>query len=278
MDIIPQKTCTRCKQTKPLSEFHKSAATLDGFVPKCKACVRAYQVEWRAAHADEIKVKEDARNQTDKRRLQQNESAQRRYAREDNVAKRQAETEQHRLERQQARAAQLADPAYQANQRRKKRERKRGPKYLAYRRKRRAERYTDPTYRAQVNADQRARAPRYPHLQQRSLEKHRERYANDPIYRKRYNARVNIANHKRRLLIDAGGSHTDQEWINLCALYDHRCLCCGEIKPLTKDHVMPLSLGGDNTINNLQPLCLACNLRKHAKHIDYRPHPPVELG
>lgn len=265
------KRCTRCGDEKPLSEFHKSAATLDGFVPKCKACVRAYQVEWRATHADEIKTKEDARNQTETRRLQQNASARKRYHRNDNAAKRQAETEQHRMERQQARAAQLADPAYQEARRRKLRERKKSAQYLAYRRKRRAERYQDPAYRDHVNADQRARHPRYPHLQQRNLEKHRERYANDPAYRKAYNARVNVANHKRRARIQSSGSHTDQEWIELCAKYDHRCLCCGEAKPLTKDHVLPLSLGGDNTIQNLQPLCLACNLRKHAKHIDYRP-------
>lgn len=79
--------------------------------------------------------------------------------------------------------------------------------------------------------------------------------------------------HQRRARKQAnGGSYTVQEWNELCARYDHRCLCCGEHKPLTVDHVLPLSLGGDNTINNLQPLCLACNVRKHAKHIDYRPY------
>jgi HNH endonuclease len=271
------KRCTKCNEEKPLSEFHKSAANPDGYAFRCKTCIRAYQIEWRAAHADEIKAKEAARNRTEARRLQRNAIARRRYDRADQQAKRQAETEQRRLERQQARAAQLADPAYQEQRRKKIRAWKKTDRTLAQRRKRRAERYQDPAYRDQTNAAQRARRPRYPHLQQRNLEKHRERYANDPAYHKAYNARVNVANHKRRALIDSGGSHTEQEWNALCASYDHRCLCCGETKPLTKDHVLPLSLGGDNTIENLQPLCLACNLRKHAKHVDYRPNQP-ELG
>ena len=41
-------------------------------------------------------------------------------------------------------------------------------------------------------------------------------------------------------------------------------------KKLTVDHIVPVSLGGKNTIDNLQPLCLTCNSKKHNKIIDYR--------
>lgn len=34
---------------------------------------------------------------------------------------------------------------------------------------------------------------------------------------------------------------------------------------LTKDHVIPQSRGGRNMIENLEPLCLSCNIRKHNK-------------
>lgn len=244
-DAPPTKCCTQCGIEKPLIDYHQTPNTVDGRRPICKDCACDYQEQRRIAGGRD----------------------QRRAARVEAHVHEMEVIAQRRIEREQKRT----DPAYKDAQHKKLRSYKSSPRALAQRRKRRAERYADPTYRDQVNADQRSRAPRYQHLQQRSLEKHRKRYANDPTYHKHYNARVNIANHKRRLLIDAGGSHTEQEWIELCARYDHRCLCCGEIKPLTKDHVMPLSLGGDNTISNLQPLCLACNLRKHAKHIDYRP-------
>lgn len=138
-----------------------------------------------------------------------------------------------------------------------------------------------------------------PDVNERVRERERQRWANDPklreykrtYLRKRYRENTE---HKRKQIgysmralharrarkQNQGGSYTAQEWRDLCARYDHRCLCCGEQKRLTIDHVLPISLGGSNSIDNIQPLCLACNLRKHAKHVDYRPQtqPPWALG
>lgn len=68
-----------------------------------------------------------------------------------------------------------------------------------------------------------------------------------------------------------GGSHTEAEWRALCAAYGHRCLRCKRRRPLTRDHVLPVVLGGSNNIDNIQPLCGPCNSSKGARHIDYRP-------
>ena len=239
------KACTMCGAEKPLDDFHKTPNTADGHRPICKVCACAYQEQRRIA---------DGRDQ-------------RRAARAEAHARRISAIAQRRIDRELKRN----DPLLQEIRREKRRARKKTDHALEQRRKRRAERFADPVYRSHVNAGQRARFSRYQHLTARARARHKERYANDPVYRKAYNARVNIGNHKRRTLIQNAGSHTEQEWNELCARYNHKCLCCGEIKPLTKDHVLPLSLGGDNTINNLQPLCLACNLKKHAKHVDYRP-------
>lgn len=73
----------------------------------------------------------------------------------------------------------------------------------------------------------------------------------------------------------AEGSFTQHEWHNLCAYYDFTCLRCGRQEPdieLTVDHVISLSKGGRNSIENLQPLCRTCNTSKHARAIDYRPY------
>lgn len=74
--------------------------------------------------------------------------------------------------------------------------------------------------------------------------------------------------------VKAEGSFTLQEWEALKAYYGYTCLRCGRREPeieLTIDHVVPLSQGGRNSIENLQPLCRTCNLSKHTKTIDYRP-------
>lgn len=55
--------------------------------------------------------------------------------------------------------------------------------------------------------------------------------------------------------------------------YNYTCLCCNKKEPeilLTIDHVIPVSLGGMNIIENAQPLCHSCNSRKKAKVMDYR--------
>lgn len=99
-----------------------------------------------------------------------------------------------------------------------------------------------------------------------------EHFRNDPIFRAKKMLSSLFARRKRRArLLDAEGSYTESEWNELCAKYDYRCLCCGERKPLTADHVVPLACGGSNSIDNVQPLCDRCNKRKHTKTIDYRP-------
>jgi hypothetical protein len=78
---------------------------------------------------------------------------------------------------------------------------------------------------------------------------------------------------RRRYLVKKGveGSHTTQEWEELKAFYDNRCLGCGSTESvLTRDHVVPITKGGSDYIHNIQPLCTPCNSSKRQKTIDYR--------
>lgn len=79
---------------------------------------------------------------------------------------------------------------------------------------------------------------------------------------------------RRSAIRGAEGSFSNSEWVSLCERYAFHCLCCGKIFPLKKlsaDHVIPVSAGGSNDIQNIQPLCLSCNVKKGTKTIDYRP-------
>lgn len=62
----------------------------------------------------------------------------------------------------------------------------------------------------------------------------------------------------------AKGSHSFEEWQDLISRFGHKCANCKECKPLTKDHIIPLSKGGTDYIMNIQPLCRNCNSRKWA--------------
>lgn len=83
-------------------------------------------------------------------------------------------------------------------------------------------------------------------------------------------ARAN--NHNRRAQkLNNGGKHTGAEILALFELQSGVCPYCkaklyknGNNK-YHIDHIMPLSKGGSNSIENLQLLCPTCNLSKHDK-------------
>lgn len=82
------------------------------------------------------------------------------------------------------------------------------------------------------------------------------------------NTRANAVR-KERMFV-AGGYHREWEWLLLKEQYNNTCPACGDNeKPLTKDHIIPISKGGSNNIENIQPLCKRCNSKKHTEIIKY---------
>jgi len=64
--------------------------------------------------------------------------------------------------------------------------------------------------------------------------------------------------------------YTQEQWKELQAKYGNICLRCGQCKTLVADHVVPLALGGADSIDNIQPLCADCNAWKNVQIVDYR--------
>ncbi len=84
-------------------------------------------------------------------------------------------------------------------------------------------------------------------------------------------AYVSWVKNKRNRMPKEGG-HTWEEWGTLKAQYNWVCPSCKKQEPeikLTQDHIIPLSKGGSDNIENIQPLCMPCNARKHTNIIRY---------
>lgn len=54
------------------------------------------------------------------------------------------------------------------------------------------------------------------------------------------------------------------EWLSIQKKYNNRCFYCGRQTKLTKDHVVPISRGGSDTLDNIVPACMRCNRLKSA--------------
>jgi 5-methylcytosine-specific restriction endonuclease McrA len=152
-------------------------------------------------------------------------------------------------------------------------------------RKANLERYKDAlrkyrqNHREEINArasDRRQQSlEHYREIGRKSRHKHAEqRNAYQREYGKANRDKLTLfTNNRRARKHEAIGSHTDEDWQKLKAFHNFRCLCCGKQEPeirLTRDHVIPLSQGGSDSIDNIQPLCARCNSKKNYKHIDYR--------
>lgn len=78
---------------------------------------------------------------------------------------------------------------------------------------------------------------------------------------------------RERRVRDAAGSHAEAEWqeiLERCGRKCARCEISGENERLTKDHIVPLALGGTDYASNLQPLCRSCNSWKGNRELDFR--------
>jgi 5-methylcytosine-specific restriction endonuclease McrA len=64
---------------------------------------------------------------------------------------------------------------------------------------------------------------------------------------------------------------TVEEWIDILKQYKFRCAYCGKEFTLfnreTRDHIIPISKGGDNAKENVVPACKSCNSKKSNKII-----------
>ena len=98
------------------------------------------------------------------------------------------------------------------------------------------------------------------------------------IYGKIIKRMLNYFRQKRRKIINTFfnklgiNALTNEEWQDILKKFEYKCAYCGiefndRVIP-TKDHIIPLSIGGYNIKENIIPACRSCNAKKHNKILD----------
>ena len=78
------------------------------------------------------------------------------------------------------------------------------------------------------------------------------------------------ANKRRLFKLGLNTSHTMEEWEAKKQEFNYQCAYCGRRSiELTKDHIVPLTKGGTDSIDNIVPACEHCNKSKGTKDVSH---------
>ena len=104
------------------------------------------------------------------------------------------------------------------------------------------------------------------HNRQYQREHKAKRAEHDLQYQREHPEVLAAASARRRVrMANFDGNFTSKEFRALCVTFENRCVYCGQELPLGPDHLVPLSRGGSNSIDNIVPCCRYCNSAKHTK-------------
>ena len=73
---------------------------------------------------------------------------------------------------------------------------------------------------------------------------------------------------RQQRLRDCLNTLTPEQWEAIKTLYGQRCAYCGSLGTVFRDHVVPISRGGDNVVSNIVPACTPCNSSKGSKMVE----------
>jgi 5-methylcytosine-specific restriction endonuclease McrA len=78
---------------------------------------------------------------------------------------------------------------------------------------------------------------------------------------------IDAKKHHKRKAIESNldATFTNEQWENCKKEFENKCAYCGKEKDLARDHFIPVSSGGEYTLNNIVPACVNCNSSKNRR-------------
>lgn len=116
---------------------------------------------------------------------------------------------------------------------------------------------------------------KYKEYKERTSEYQRERNRrwvaeNRDKYRQKARVATELRRFRKRNNGNCSSRFSTKDWNRVLNIFGNRCLKCGSTQNIQIDHVIPLSLGGEHSFSNIQPLCAICNNKKQNRVADYR--------
>lgn len=281
-----EKWCSKCGETKPLTEFGFDRNRKDGRNLRCKPCVNEASRAWTAANVEKSRESKrawkernpEANRQWAEANPERARAIKRAWAqRNPDKAKAWHEAHPERV-REIKRAWAQRNPESARRWREANRERRTVSQenwkvsnldkvrayhrahYLAYK-----EHYSERTRKWLQENQERARATKRAWRMANSeilREKSRARYEAN---KERWKASSTAAGHRRRALLR--GVPSEMVRIEFLVVRDRaKCQICGKAKGAGKwsiDHILPVSKGGANTYANTRLAHLICNVRRN---------------
>ena len=261
------KICTKCGLEKPLTDeyFNKSKNYDDGFTYYCKICIKEYKKQYYKKNKDKIKSKVKQYNKDNKEKIVKY----RKNYRHKNKDKLTKYYEQYQMEnfnyiskykkmwqKKNKERLQEKNKQWYINNKEKILEK---VKEYALNNKNKRNQYSKKYYI--INKEKHKKIVR------KYYENNKDKISvYNSQWKKENKDKVNISTQKRYArkhnLLD---NFSIKQW-EICKKYfNDTCCYCGKNEKLTQDHFIPLSKGGEYTVNNIVPACRSCNSSKHIK-------------
>jgi len=222
------KVCSQCNAKKPRTTefFYRNKKSEDGLRAACKDCLKEYNSKNK--HKARIRQRKYVENNRESVRKRQKEY----YIK-------------HKEEKKDYDRKYYQENKDVISQKQKEYYKQNFERIQKYNRERNA----DPEYKKYRSEYRKSRRSRDAFLWRQWKENNKDKIAN--IKQRRYNRMKGLEH-----------SLTDEEWEQACQYFDHSCAYCGEVKPLEREHFIPVSKGGGFTKDNIIPACTYCNTSK----------------